>query len=295
MNPNRDGYTFLVMIRLWLVLLRMFPCGTAGLLGVMGYEVASAPRAVFSIRLCSVFAFNFLAYASANIINDIMDYDTDAIQHPMRPLPSGRISTNAAWVAFTCTVVAAIISASFFGWKTLLGIVCVVAIGILYSSWLKSTVLLGNATVAFTAALALPIGAIAHGALSIEILLAYSLIALFMFSFEILKTIRDRHGDEAAGYRTVAVVWGERKSILVLRACMSGLIVLSLLPVVFQAEWLWGLLLSLGVVLPSTIMVYRLSLSPAARDIAITLKAMTIAWIPGILTIGAWLWEVRGS
>jgi geranylgeranylglycerol-phosphate geranylgeranyltransferase len=266
-----------------------------GLLGIIGYEAGSRSGPVFSLKLFSVFALIFLAYASANIINDIRDFHTDSIQHPGRPLPSGAISKFAAWVAFAGAVGGASVLASFFGWRTILAISCIVAIGVLYSTWLKGTVLLGNAIVACTAALALPIGAIARGAPSAETFLAGGLIALFMFSFEFLKTIRDRKGDEAAGYRTVAVVYGERASIFTLRVCVSSLAAVSLLLISFQTAWLWTLVLLACAVLPWSIVMYRLPLSPTGKEIVFTLRGMAIAWIPGMVTIGVWLLVARGA
>jgi 4-hydroxybenzoate polyprenyltransferase len=295
MNRHKGHHAPFGAVWPWIILFRVVPCSMAGLLGAVGYEVSSPSGPVFSLELCSVFAIIFLACASANIINDILDFYTDSIQHAARPLPSGSISKFAAWVAFVCSVGVAFVLASFFGWHTVLAIACITAIGISYSIWLKGTVLLGNAIVACAFALALPIGAIAHAAPSAEIFLASGLIALFMFSFEVLKTIRDRKGDEAAGYRTIVVVYGERASIFALRACAPSLAAVSLLLISFQTAWPWMLVLLVCAVLPWTIVMYRLPLSPTAKEIVFTLRGMAIAWIPGMVAIGVWLWQVRGA
>jgi 4-hydroxybenzoate polyprenyltransferase len=169
MNRRKSYRAPFGVVWAWITLFRVVPCSMTGLLGIVGYEARSPSGPVFSPKLFSVFALIFLAYASANIINDIRDFHTDSIQHPARPLPSGAISKLAAWVAFVCAVGAASALASFFGWHTVLAISCIMGIGVLYSIWLKGTVLVGNAIVACTAALALPIGAIAHDGPSAEI------------------------------------------------------------------------------------------------------------------------------
>jgi geranylgeranylglycerol-phosphate geranylgeranyltransferase len=279
----------------WIILFRVVPCSMTGLLGVVGYEARSPSGPVSSFRLLGVFAFIFLACASANIINDIRDFRTDSIQHPGRPLPSGAIGAFAAWAAFFCAAGAASGLASFFGWHAVLAISCLMAMGVFYSIWLKGTVLLGNAIVACAIGLALPIGAIARDAPSAATFLAGGLVALFMFSFEILKTIRDRKGDEVAGYRTVAVIYGERTSMLALRVCASSLAAVLLLLMSLQTTWPWTLVLLVCAVLPWIIVMYRLPLSPTAKNIVFALRGMGIAWIPGMLTIGVWLWKVRGS
>jgi len=293
MNRDRPYHNPFGVMRPWLSLFRVFQCSMAGLLGIVGYEVQSAPRLTLTIKLWGVFSFIFLACASANIINDIRDFRTDSIQHPMRPLPSGRISKAAAWVAFTCAAGTSSALASLFGWGAALIASCVIAIGVLYSIWLKGTVLLGNVTVACIAPLALPVGAIVHGTPPAEVFLAYGLIALYMFSFEILKTLRDREGDKVAGYHTMAVVYGDRASVYILRACMTSLAVASLSLVPFQTTRLWPLVLFVCTVLSSTALAYKLPLKPTGNDIVFTLRGMRIAWVPGIATIAIWLWLVR--
>jgi geranylgeranylglycerol-phosphate geranylgeranyltransferase len=150
MNHNGTYHTPYGVLRPWLGLLRVFQCSVAGLLGIVGYEVQSAPRLTLSLKLCGVFAFIFPACASANIINDIRDFRADSIQHPTRPLPSGRISKAAAWVAFICAVGTSSMLASLFGRNALSITLCVMTTGVLYSIWLKNTVLLGNAIVKVT-------------------------------------------------------------------------------------------------------------------------------------------------
>lgn len=293
MNPGRTYHDGLDAIRPWLAILRVYQCSMTGLLGVVGYEVQSAQKHPLSPKLCGVFAFIFLACASANIINDIRDFKTDSIQHPMRPLPSGRISRSSAWVAFVIATGSSLALGSLFGWSILLIDSCVIAIGVIYSVYLKGTVLLGNLTVAGIGPLALPVGAFVHGTPSARVFLAYGLIVLYMFSFEILKTLRDREGDKAAGYHTVAVIYGAQASVYALRACMTGLVAATLSLVVFQEAWFWPLALLVCTILPSAVLAYALPASPKGKEIVFTLKGMRIAWITGIVTIGIWLWQAR--
>jgi geranylgeranylglycerol-phosphate geranylgeranyltransferase len=275
-------------------LVRFIPCCVAGLLGVVGYMTQSSARSLLSPRAAIMFTSVFMTCASANVFNDIHDQRADSVQHPGRPLPSGRISGRTAWLIFVLVTVAALGFSLILGRAVALAVLCVIVISLLYSLFIKGTVLLGNIVVAGCSAAALLIGAIGARGVSIYVLLTYVLIALFMLSFEIAKTIRDRDGDELAGYRTVAVVYGLRKSVISLRLCMMLLTLTGLSLFYLRNVWLWGLFPVLGSVLPSDLVALRIPLNPTPGDIATALKRMRLSWLPGMIMIGVWLWQVRG-
>ena len=90
--------------------------------------------------------------ASSNAWNDYRDIEIDRINQPQRALPSGMVSPRAALVfsivlAILSTVVAALINPT----ALVIAIVSNILLYV-YSVWLKSTVLLGNMTVALISA-----------------------------------------------------------------------------------------------------------------------------------------------
>ncbi len=59
----------------------------------------------------------FLVTGAGNIINDISDLNTDKINHPDRPLPSGKITRQSALIVSIIIFVIAIIVSSFISYK----------------------------------------------------------------------------------------------------------------------------------------------------------------------------------
>ena len=51
---------------------------------------------VFNVILQMISVASFMA--AGNILNDIMDIEIDKISHPLRSLPSGKISIKQAWI-----------------------------------------------------------------------------------------------------------------------------------------------------------------------------------------------------
>jgi hypothetical protein len=58
-------------------------------------------------------ALGLFAYAAA--LNDVLDFRRDRTIHPERPLPSGRLSVNAAVILVVCTFMTAVLGAAALG------------------------------------------------------------------------------------------------------------------------------------------------------------------------------------
>ena len=127
----------------WLQLLRLPNVFTAVADVAMGYLVTHrnlerpAHFALLAIASC-------LLYLSGMVINDVFDADVDAQEQTSRPIPSGRISRQAAaalgWSLWTSGLLAAfIVSAVARDWRPS-GVAMLLAIGIfLYDRVLKQT------------------------------------------------------------------------------------------------------------------------------------------------------------
>jgi geranylgeranylglycerol-phosphate geranylgeranyltransferase len=170
-----------------------------------------------------------LISAAANAWNDYLDVEIDRINQPQRPLPAGKVSLRAArWFSFVLTMLS-LVTASFINLPAFLIAVASSAILYIYSLRLKSTVLLGNATVATVSALSAIFGGVAAGNVVPTLWLAL-IIFLGIMGREVLKTMADYEGDLSQRCRTVATVWGRRKARIVFYILAVATLIVMMLP-----------------------------------------------------------------
>lgn len=174
-----------------------------------------------------------LVSSSANAWNDYLDIEIDKINQPQRPLPSGMITPRAAVSFAIITALISMVMAAFISWPAF-GIT-VISNGLLFVySWkLKSTVLLGNITVATISALSVIFGGIAAGNVRPTIWLAV-IIFVAILGREILKTLADYEGDLSQKCHTVSTVMGRRFARILFYFLALVTIGLMLLPYFFK-------------------------------------------------------------
>ncbi|HEY9658153.1 MAG TPA: geranylgeranylglycerol-phosphate geranylgeranyltransferase, partial [Allocoleopsis sp.] len=145
--------------------------------------------------------------AAACGINDYWDVQKDQINHPERPLPSGRLSLQQAWWGaiglFACALIAALPLGVF---PTSL-----VALNILllwnYSRLLQFNGILGNLLVATVIAMLIVLASwVAHRPFA----MLYPTGFLFCYALarEIILDMHDAAGDRSQGVVTIANQWG---------------------------------------------------------------------------------------
>jgi geranylgeranylglycerol-phosphate geranylgeranyltransferase len=206
----------------------------AGLAALLGYIVATGTLAPISLLLVPIV---FSITAGGNVFNDLCDLEIDRINRPGRPLPSGKVTPEAA----------GILAASLFSTGLVLtipaGLPCVIIavvnsfLLLTYARTLKRTVLWGNVAVSYLSASIYPFGGALAGFAGLERTLPLAGITfLAMLSRELLKDAEDVAGDSAAGARTVPIIAGVKKTGVIAYACALGAIAVSLLPFV---PW-WG-------------------------------------------------------
>jgi geranylgeranylglycerol-phosphate geranylgeranyltransferase len=170
-----------------------------------------------------------LISAAANAWNDYLDVEIDRINQPQRPLPAGKVSLRAArWFSFVLTMLS-LVTASFINLPAFLIALASSAILYIYSLRLKSTVLLGNATVATVSALSAIFGGVAAGNVVPTLWLAL-IIFLGIMGREVLKTMADYEGDLSQRCRTVATVWGRRKARIIFYILAAATLIVMMLP-----------------------------------------------------------------
>ena len=191
-------------------------------------------------------------------INDIIDREADAINEPYRPIPSGKVSLNAA-----ISQALILLSAGFFialildctSWSRVPFVTLLTALGtvatIVYSCpplRLKTNGLLGPLTIAVSY-LPLPwfLGFfVFHGTLTAPVLAVPTAYVLLGYGTSIINDFKSIEGDKAMGFKTLPILFGLQGAVAATMTCLTlGQLVLC--GVWWQAESLWidGYFLSL--------------------------------------------------
>lgn len=156
----------------------------------------------------------FLVTGAGNAWNDYLDVEIDKINQPQRVLPSGQISPRAAWIFSITLTMLALFVAAFINPASFILALLASSILYIYSWKLKSTVLMGNATVAAISALSVVFGGIAAGNVWPTLWLA-AIIGVAITGREVLKTLADYEGDLRQQVRTISTAWGRRHARIV--------------------------------------------------------------------------------
>jgi len=138
----------------------------------------------------------FFAVAGGNALNDYYDREVDLINHPDRPIPSGKIKAKNALIFGISMFVLALIFSALINWLTLIIAVVAEIAMYAYESDLKNKGLSGNVTISVLVGLIFIFGAAIFG---IDAILRITIFALMAFASnlgrEIVKDIEDMEGD----------------------------------------------------------------------------------------------------
>ena len=165
----------------------------------------------------------FLAMGGGNVINDYFDYKIDLINRPDRPIPSGRISLknglHYAYGLFASAMIVSVILSYLISsiWP---GVIVILACIIMYfyGRNLKSTVLIGNFTVALLTGVCFIFGGVVSGVDTSSTTIIYTSLFLGFFAVlmtaarEIIKDMEDMEGDKKEGVMTFPIKYGLKKS-----------------------------------------------------------------------------------
>jgi len=181
----------------------------------------------------------FLVCAGGNVINDLVDVETDRINHPQRTLVRNSLSRRyAVTLAVGCNILAILLA--FAVNQAVAGVALVVIILLLvYNYRLKRIPLAGNIVIALLTGMTF-----ITGGLAVDHVMAFTLPgpiipAVFAFFFhlvrEIIKDVQDIEGDRQAGVKTLPQVVGVQKSLLVALVAFFVLVLLTYVPII--AAW----------------------------------------------------------
>lgn len=207
--------------------------------GIVAVGAAAWGAFATPLVLAAVAAAAFTA--GGNALNDIFDRETDRVNHPDRPLASGRMTLRTAWAFAACSFVIAAVLGAFVN-PIALGIVVLNAILMVsYEASLKARGIPGNIVVAYlVGSLFLFAGAAVAGAAvagaSSEAFIRTGVLAALAFlttlGREITKDIEDVSGD--VDRRTLPKRIGVRRAGTVAGIALVVGVALSALPPAFS-------------------------------------------------------------
>ncbi|MDY6776356.1 MAG: geranylgeranylglycerol-phosphate geranylgeranyltransferase [Halobacteria archaeon] len=184
------------------------------------------------------------ATGAGNAVNDYFDAEIDAVNRPDRPIPSGRLSEREALgTASSLFLLAFFVVLSLPPLAIGIGVLNLTAL-VTYSSHLKRVPLVGNLVVAYLTGSAFLFGGAAVGGVEYTAVL-FVLGLLATLGREIVKDVEDIEGDREEGARTLPIIWGETRSLML--ASVSVLVAVGLSPLPY-IKGIFGFAYLVGVV-----------------------------------------------
>ena len=221
---------------------------------------------LWPVLVLAAFSTSFVT-AGGNVVNDILDRESDRVNHPDRPLVTGAISVPAArGMAVGLLAGAVVVAAPVILLRPLVGVLLAVALVALlsYEFRFKSEGFGGNLLVAFLTGLVFLYGGAAAGAPLAVV--PFGLMAFFAtLSREVIKDMEDVAGD--VNRRTLPRVRGMPTASAVARGSVGTALALSVVPllVLLPLDSVAGIMYA-GLVL-----------------VADALFVVSVVWLPGRL------------
>ena len=196
-----------------------------GALIAKGLEVVEVHYS--SIGLACIAAFLFTG--AGNSLNDYFDRDIDKINHPFRPIPSGRITPeNAVMVAFVLFL-ASFVLAIFINLMVFVIVIANLAVMLSYEIFFKAKGIAGNLTISWLTATTFLFGGAAVMAIEKTSILAI-LAFLATLGREIAKDIEDIKGDK--GRYTLPMKHGLKNAGIMASSAITVGVLISPIPMI---------------------------------------------------------------
>ena len=219
---------------------------TAALIGA-GFRINEYATPVFL-----GFAVAFLFGIAGNSINDYLDRDSDKINHPDRPIPSGKLKPEKAlyfsMIFFIISLALSFVLSSIVGYAAFLVVVIALASQIAYEIRFKHEKIIGNIIIGSQTALAFIFGGVVVGSAGITGIIAVA-VFLSITGREVVKDIEDVKGD--TDRTTLPMKLGVKKAGIVAALLIILAVLISPLPYypLHQFGWEYLLVVSLADIL----------------------------------------------
>tara|TARA_B100001971_G_scaffold117229_1_gene107951 strand:+ start:16 stop:855 length:840 start_codon:yes stop_codon:yes gene_type:complete len=267
-------------------LLRPLNVFTSGLAMVIGSGILGTLNDTGTLLLVMAVVMCFAG--AANALNDVVDYEIDKINRPMRPLPSGFVKKRTAlFISILLFSMGTLACLELSEAAKVIGIVIAMPFMVLYSKYLKGMPLIGNMIVAFILGLSFLFCGAAFNNMSpmwIPMILAFGLTLVR----ELVKDIADMEGDQSVGLKTFPITAGIEKSIqlsIFLSACIG---MGAFIPYLYGTYGTWyGILLILGVEIPLGVVVVSLLNNPGISSAIHGARILKFSTLIGLIAIYA--------
>lgn len=178
----------------------------------------------------------FFISGAAMISNDYFDLDVDRINHPQRPLASGRISVRELMILTSLFSVAGFVTSVSLGPLAVAFAVIIWIVAISYNWRYKETGLLGNIMVALSVAWFFIFGGVTVGGMTNGLVWTFAALAfIFDLGEEIASDAMDMEGDEKRSTMTIARIYGKMYALRVSSFLFALFVIVSFLP--FVTGW----------------------------------------------------------
>ena len=228
-----------------------------------------------------------LAMSFGNVLNDILDLESDKISHPSRPLPSNIITPMTAKLFLIALFISLIITSSFLNKLTCLYLLFILLpLLILYNVYFKGIPIVGNIIVSVLLAFVLLFTELIFFN-QIQIMWIPSLM-VFGLSFirEFLKDIHDYDGDKEYNIHTFPVKIGVEKSVKIIKCLIIIFCLLLFIPYLtnfYQKNYLISLIILVEI--PLIVLVSLLKKNPNKLILKQVSAFIKIISIFGLLVI----------
>ncbi len=200
------------------------------------------PGTNVDISLACITAFLFTG--AGNALNDYFDRGIDKVNHPLRPIPSGKIKPEYGLIMAIVLFLASLNLALFINPMAFLIVGANFAVMLSYEIFFKAKGVAGNLTISWLTATTFLFGGAAVMVPEKTFVLA-ALAFLATLGREIAKDIEDIQGDE--GRYTLPMSVGTKKAGVVASLAMAAAVLLS--PIPLLSELFSGLAATLYIIL----------------------------------------------
>ncbi|HEX7358419.1 MAG TPA: UbiA family prenyltransferase, partial [Ignavibacteriaceae bacterium] len=207
----------------------------AGICVVLGQLFALGYFASLVLTFTAALSVFFIS-ASILVSNDYFDIETDKINAPHRPIPSGLVSPAQALALAVFLLITGSILSLTISISALLFSIGLTIIGLLYNRKFKKHGLIGNLMVSFSVGMTFVFGGLSVGMPFNKVVLFFAVIAALVdLGEEIAADSMDVKGDKLIDSKSIAIKHGKEKALRVSTFIFVLVILLSLIP--FLLQW----------------------------------------------------------
>lgn len=280
--PQQAATTFTLgalirLTRFWnLVIIGLAQYVTAGFL------IGRTTLSDLNLLLLSI--STILIAAAGYIINDYYDVKIDLINKPDRVVIGKSIARRFAILFHTALSFSGVGIGFLIHWK--IGVINFLSAFLLwlYSNYLKRQPFVGNFTVALLTGLSIELINVLYG-VGNQLVTIYALFAFFMTIIrEIIKDMEDLKGDTSFGCKTLPIIWGIRKTKVLIYVLMivfiAAVVAINISYVVLPMNYFLIFLF-----VPMGLLFIRLLRADTIRDFELLSQWCKVIMLLGILTM----------